>query len=76
MFSESVYFCFYRYVVSIQRREQRRQDQMSNPHYLKPSSKSATPLRIDEGTGLTSRVDVSNIPVSKLELGMALVIGV
>ena len=48
---------------------------MSNPHYLKPSSKSATPSRVDESTGLASKIDVSNIPVSKLELGVKLVIG-
>ncbi len=60
---------------SFQRREQRLQDQLSNPHYLKPSSKSSTPARVDESTGLASKVDVSNIPVSKLELGVALVLG-
>ena len=48
---------------------------MSNPHYLKPSSKSSTPARADESTGLASKIDISNIPVNKLELGVALVIG-
>jgi len=47
---------------------------MDNPYYLKstPSSKGS-PRRPDEG-GL-SKTDISSIPVSKLELGVSLVIG-
>lgn len=58
------------------RREQRRQDQLSNPHYLKPSISPKLPSRATEGTGLTttSNYDVSSIPVAKLELGTALII--
>ena len=49
---------------------------MSNPHYLKgTTSTKATPSK-SENTGLTSAaVDVANIPVQKLELGTALIIG-
>ena len=69
--------------MSIQRREQRLQDQLSNPHYLKPStfSSKSTPgrsgesLGFSESSGLTASVDTSRIPVQKLELGIGLVIG-
>ena len=52
---------------------------MSNPHYLKPSSNKTTPaksLESNSSTSLTGSVDVSNIPINKLELGTALIIGV
>ena len=49
---------------------------MSNPHYLKPakasSSSSSKKKREREET---DTVDVSSIPVSRLELGVDLVIG-
>ena len=65
-----------------QRREQRLQDQLSNPHYLKPSafsSKSSGGRSVEsvgptEATGLTA-IDTSKIPVQKLELGIGLIIG-
>lgn len=62
---------------ALQRREQRRLDQLSNPHYLKPSSSPKATPKANEGTGLTSvaSVDVSSIPIAKLELGSALIIG-
>ena len=52
---------------------------MSNPHYLKPSNGDLTKInsvKPAEGTGLTSfATDVSIIPIHKLELGTALIIG-
>ena len=69
----------------IQRREQRLQDQLSNPHYLKPSSAASSKAsggggRAGESTGLTessglTAIDTSKIPVQKLELGIGLIIG-
>jgi len=49
---------------------------MNNPHYLKstPSSKESPRTRRPDEGGL-SKMDVSSIPVSKLELGVSLVIG-
>lgn len=48
---------------------------MNNPHYLKPSKSSPTPKKkAVEEEGL-SKMDVSSIPVSRLELGVDLVIG-
>ena len=68
-----------------QRREQRLQDQLSNPHYLKPSATSSRASgggggRAGESTGLTessglTAIDTSKIPVQKLELGIGLIIG-
>ena len=70
-----------------QRREERLQNQLSNPHYLKPSAaaSSSSSTKITEGrsgesvglteaTGLTT-IDTSKIPVQKLELGVGLIIG-
>ena len=68
-----------------QRREQRLQDQLSNPHYLKPSAASAISktsgggrsresVGLTESSGLTA-IDTSKIPVQKLELGIGLIIG-
>ncbi len=50
---------------------------MSNPHYLKPSASAtkSSSSKPTEGTGLTSTYDVSSIPITKLELGTALIIG-
>ena len=56
-----------------QYREQRQQAQMSNPHYLKPAKASSKKKRGREETAVT--LDVSSIPVSRLELGVDLVIG-
>ena len=69
-----------------QRREQRLQDQLSNPHYLKPSAAASSRAsgggggRAGESTGLTessglTAIDASKIPVQKLELGIGLIIG-
>ena len=49
---------------------------MSNPHYLKPAKTSPTAVKkkgeVEEGL---PKLDVSSIPVSRLELGVDLVIG-
>lgn len=65
-----------------QRREERLQSQMSNPHYLKPSSSvRSTPGKpgdspgMSESSGLMAGIDPSKIPVQKLELGIGLIIG-
>ena len=66
-----------------QRREERLQSQMSNPHYLKPSSspkmapvaRSSGPVGLTESSGLTAGIDTTKIPVQKLELGIGLIIG-
>ena len=55
-------------------REQRKQAQMSNPHYLKESPSISKKKRGGE-EDLETKVDVSSIPVSRLELGVDLVIG-
>jgi hypothetical protein len=63
---------------------QRLQDQLSNPHYLKPSAAASSRAsgggRAGESTGLTessglTAIDTSKIPVQKLELGIGLIIG-
>ena len=56
-----------------QYREQRKQAQLNNPHYLKPAKNSPTPTR--RGEEMAAKLDVSSIPVSRLELGVDLVIG-
>ena len=49
---------------------------MSNPHYLKGATTTKPTPSKSETTGLTSAtIDVSDIPVQKLELGTALIIG-
>lgn len=48
---------------------------MSNPHYLKPAKTSPTPSRKREEREMVAKLDVSSIPVSRLELGVDLVIG-
>ena len=59
-----------------QARERRRQEQLSNPHYLKPSSASATPQRKEEDLEVGKPATaVKDIPVTKLELGIPLLIG-
>ena len=49
---------------------------MNNPHYLKPARTSPNAVKKKKGgeEGLTT-LDVSSIPVSRLELGVDLVIG-
>lgn len=63
------------YVSCSQYREQRKQAQMSNPHYLKPAKTSPVPSRRREEREMVAKLDVSSIPVSRLELGVDLVIG-
>lgn len=71
----AVYIIFFS---SFQARERRRQDQLSNPHYLKPSSSNSPSLRREEEVEVgkpATATSTKDIPVSKLELGIPLLIG-
>ena len=48
---------------------------MSNPHYLKPAKTSPNVVKKKGGEEVGAKLDVSSIPVSRLELGVDLVIG-
>ena len=50
---------------------------MNNPHYLKPAKTSPVPekKKMRGGEEGVVKLDVSSIPVSRLELGVDLVIG-
>ena len=83
MVEQLIHYCIV--FLLTQRREERIQSQMSNPHYLKPSSSSAkssqgaaagdSSFGLSESSGLTAGVDTSKIPIQKLELGIGLVLG-
>ena len=48
---------------------------MSNPHYLKPAKTSPVISKKKRESLEEGKMDVSSIPVSRLELGVDLVIG-